>query len=144
MYGANNMDAIIYIPLVLFTVAYFTWGMYLAVMNLIQAKNTIHELTWQAKLFAYPLAVCGIIMDFLTNVVVGTIIFLDVPREWLLTQRLQRYLENMDNFYTDSSKEPPSKLNRWRWDAALWICTHLLDPFDSRGYHCRKPKESKE
>ena len=135
------IDSIAFIPLVLFVIAYFTWGMYLAVMNLIQAKDTIHELTWQAKVFAYPLAIAGIIMDFLTNLFVGSIMFVDVPREWLLTERLQRYLEDMDEYYDGLAKNQPTSLDKWRWTAALWVCTHLLDPFDARGYHCRKPKD---
>lgn len=135
------MDAIVYVPLVLFIIAYFTWGMYLAVMNLIQAKETIHKLTLPAKIFAYPLAIAGVIMDFLTNLIVGSIVFVDMPREFLLTERLQRYLEDMDRFYDGQAKVQPTKLDKWRWTAAVWICEHLLDPFDARGYHCRKPKQ---
>lgn len=135
------MDVIIFIPLTLFVIAYFTWGMYLAVMNLIQAKDTIHGLTLTTKCFAYPLALAGIMMDFLTNVIVGSILFVDVPREFLLTERLQRYLEDMDHYYSDVTTKQPNKLDKWRWVTALWICEHLLDPFDARGYHCRKPKE---
>ena len=129
------MWTIISILVGLYCLVLLPWGMYLAVMNLIEAK---HKLTLPAKIFAYPLAAVGICIDFLTNLIVGSILFLDIPREWLLTARLQRYLEAVE-LITDSSKVP-TRLEKWRWTAALWICTHLLDPFDSRGFHCRKPK----
>lgn len=127
------MSTLFQILVFLFLAMFFTWGMYLAVMNLIQSK---HKLTLAAKFFAYPLAAIGIIMDFLINIIVGTLLFLDLPREFLLTARLQRYLDDLDNL-----TEPAKGLRNWRHSAALWICTNLLDPFDSRGYHCKKPKQ---
>lgn len=104
-----------------FIACFFTWGMYLAVMNLMAARKTMPLVT---KLFAYPLAAIGIIMDVLINIIVGTILFLELPKTWLLTARLQSHLDDTG----------------WRGSIAVWICANLLDPFDARGYHCRKPK----
>lgn len=114
---------VLYYPVViifgtlLFT--FFTWGMYLSVMNLMRIKDTM---SFETKLFAYPLAAIGLICDFLYNVIVGTMLFLELPKEWLLTKRLQRYL-NSDS---------------WRGNISRWLCTHLLDPFDPKGNHCGK------
>lgn len=102
---------------ILFT--FFTWGMYLSVMNLMRVKDT---LTLETKVFAYPLAFVGVVADALYNVVVGTVLFLELPQEWLLTKRLKRHLED-DSF---------------RGVIARWLCRHLLDPFDPKGTHCGK------
>jgi len=105
----------------IFIACFFTWGMYLAVMNLMAARKTMPLVT---KFFAYPLAAIGIIMDVLINIVVGTIIFVELPKTWLLTARLQSHMDDPN----------------WRGALAVWICANLLDPFDARGYHCRKTK----
>jgi hypothetical protein len=120
-----------------FLFMYVTWAMYLAVMNLIEAKK-LDKMPLASKIFAYPLATFGIIMDLLLNIVVGTILFLDPPkfRHLLFTARLQEYID--DYMKTDESVKG---LRKWRQDAALWICENLLDPFDPRGFHCRDPKE---
>lgn len=126
-----------------FLFMYATWAFYLAVMNLIRVKK---EMPLIAKLFAYPLAFAGIILDLLLNIVIGSILFVQVPnlRHLLFTARLQEHLDNMDTYYDawDRGERPSvSRLDLWRWDVAVWICKNLLDPFDSRGFHCRNPKE---
>jgi len=98
---------------------FITWGMYLSVMNLIEQKE---RLSFESKCFAYPLAAVGVILDFLYNVVYGSIMFLELPREWLLTKRLNRHIGE----------------DTWRGKLANWFCVHLLDPFDSKGYHCSR------
>lgn len=116
------MLTILYIIIGAILFTFFTWGMYLSVMNLMRVKET---LTTETKFFAYPLAAVGVIADFLYNVVIGTVLFLELPQEYLLTKRLQRHLER-DN---------------WRGAISRWLCRHLLDPFDPKGSHCgRKPQ----
>lgn len=110
----------IILGVVVFT--FFTWGMYLSVMNLMRVKET---LSTETKFFAYPLAAVGVLADFLYNIVVGTVIFLEPPREWLLTARLKRHLGE----------------DGYKGNLARWLCRHLLDPFDPKGTHCgQKPK----
>lgn len=105
---------------ILFT--FYTWGAYLAVMSLMRVKDT---LTIETKVFAYPLAAVGVLADFIYNAFVGTVLFLELPQEYLLTKRLKRHLER-DN---------------WRGALSRWLCRHLLDPFDPKGTHCgNKPK----
>ena len=52
--------------------------------------------------------------------------FLDLPQEWLLTTRCDRYL----------SIANPTGLNKYRQRFARLLCQNLLDPFQSGG-HCR-------
>jgi hypothetical protein len=97
-----------------------TWLFYLAVMALMPHRHNLHPI---AKAHAYVLLGIGLALDALLNLVVGTLLFLDPPREWLLTLRLMRYLRNVHE-------------RAWRRDLAEWLCDHLLDQFDPNGTHC--------
>ena len=110
------------LPWVLLTylAAVLTWVLYLAAMGLIPH---LKSMGWIVKIHAYAVVLVGVIMDFLLHMVIGTILFMDLPREWLLTGRLRRY---------HGSEYIGSK----RAKIAEWICTHLLDPFDPDGDHC--------
>jgi hypothetical protein len=119
----NDMSFVFWFIVSYIAFTYITWFMYLAVMNLIEQKE---NLTWESKIFAYPLAAIGVTLDFLYNVVYGSVMFLEPPKEWLLTKRLNRHIEENGS--------------SWRGKLATWFCTHLLDPFDSKGHHCRKKK----
>jgi hypothetical protein len=118
------IDTILLILLFSFLFMFFTWGMYLSVMNLIENKK---HLTLTTKCFAYPLALLGIIMDVLLNLTVCTLLFLELPKTWMLTDRLQSHLDDIGG-----------PKDGWRGTLALWICSNLLDPFDARGFHCKK------
>jgi len=95
-----------------------TWVLYLAVMNIKRNKD---KLTKVAKCIAYPVAFIGVITDVFFNITLGSLYFIELPREWLFTSRLQRHIKR-------------SKGKRLR--KAEWFCHHLLDPFDPKGYHC--------
>jgi len=97
----------------------FLWTLYLAVMNL---KRNEATLTPVAKAFGYPIYYLGLVTDFLYNVIVGTIVFAELPKEWLLTGRLQRHIRG-DRWL-------------WRWGVANWFCRNFLDAFDPSGKHC--------
>lgn len=103
-----------------FICAYATWVFYLAVMALMRARDA-GMLSPVALVLAYPVVAVGLVLDFTLHVVVGTALFLDLPREWLLTQRLSRLIRKDDG---------------WRGDLAAWLCAHLLDTFDPDGSHC--------
>jgi hypothetical protein len=109
--------------LILLVIAYcmigVTWTLYVAVMQLKKHFKAMHIV---AKAFAVPVVVLGVAFDFVLNVTVGSVIFLDPPREWLLTARLKRYHGNA--------------ASGWRGKTAEWICTNLLDQFDPDGDHC--------
>ncbi len=103
---------------------YITWIFYLAVMNLIRAKNE-GIISKPALIMGYPVVAIGLFIDFLLHVTLGSLIFFELPKEWLLTQRLSRLIK------TDIG---------WRGDFALWVCENLLDKFDPKGTHCTKQR----
>jgi hypothetical protein len=98
-----------------------TWVFYLAAMNLMPHLKTMHPI---ARAHAYAVVVIALALDVVINVIVGTVLFLDPPRELLLTNRLKRY--QLDARWGGT----------WRASLAFWLCTHLLDQFDPNGDHC--------
>lgn len=96
-----------------------TWGLYLSVMHLKAARDA-GRLTLGAKIFGYPWLALALVVDVLFNLVTGTLLFLELPRELLFTSRVSRW------------NDRPG----WRGDLARWFCAQLLDPFDAGG-HCR-------
>ena len=103
-----------------YALAVVTWLFYLAVMSLAPHRHTMSPV---ARAHAYVLLGVGFALDFVLNVVVGTVLFLKLPQDWLLTGRLERYINDQ-------------RETRWRRALALWICFHLLDQFDPKGSHC--------
>ena len=104
---------------------YATWIAFLSVMALKSARDS-GKLTKASEVLAMPLLVVGWLLDFSLNMA-STAIFLDLPREWLLTIRCDRYL----------SLVSPTGLNLYRQRLARQLCKNLLDPFQSGG-HCHK------
>lgn len=95
------------------------WALYLSVMQLRRVRDSLHPV---AKANAHVLLFIGLLFDLVLNVVIGSILFWDVPREWTLTKRLKRcHIEFAGT---------------WRVSIARWICAHLLNQFDSTGDHC--------
>jgi len=99
-----------------YAIAVLTWIFYLAAYHLIPLRDQLHPV---AKAHAYVIVGIGLVLDAILNIVVATIAFGDLPREWLLTTRLKRY-----------------KAGRlgWRRVVAYWVCEHLLNQFDEG--HC--------
>jgi len=102
-----------------FSLIYVLWIFFLAVMNLKRARDSV-GLTLPAKILGYPLLFVGLVIDFLTNIKVMSVLFLEVPRETLVTARLKRHIQGTG----------------WRQKLALWFCVNLLDKFDPSGNHC--------
>jgi hypothetical protein len=103
---------------------YLTWLFFLAIMALKSARDN-GKLTRTSEVLALPMLVVGWLLDFSLNMA-ATPVFLDFPREWLLTLRCDRYLRIAD----------PTGLNAYRQRFARLLCKNLLDPFQSGG-HCR-------
>lgn len=103
---------------------YATWLFFLAIMALKSARDN-GKLTKTSEIMATPVLLLGWCLDFSLNMA-ATPVFLDLPREWLLTIRCDRYLSSTN----------PTGLNRYRQGFARLLCQNLLDPFQSGG-HCR-------
>ena len=115
---------LILISLVYLALMYATWIAFLSIMALKSARDN-GKLTKMSEVLAIPLLAVGWLLDFSLNMV-SSLPFLDLPQEWLLTIRCDRYL----------SIANPSGLNRYRQRVARALCQNLLDPFQSGG-HCR-------
>jgi hypothetical protein len=66
-------------------------------------------------------AVCGIklVLDFINNILVFTLLFSELPKEFLVTDRLKRH----------------AKQHTFRGKLARYIGDLLLNPFDHTGNH---------
>jgi hypothetical protein len=98
---------------------YVLWILYLAVMNLQRARDA-GTITRPAYYLGLPLLYLGLLVDFLVNVFPVTVLFLELPRELLVTARLTRYANGPDG---------------WRKRLALWFAHNLLDTYDPSGQH---------
>lgn len=79
------------------------------------------KLTGLAKVLLMPFVVVAVLMDIVCQMTAATLVFAELPREWLVTARLQRYMAGDDG---------------WRKTAAVYVCSNLLDPFDPNNKHC--------
>lgn len=95
------------------------WGFYVLIMGLYRG-HLGGRLTKVHYALSLPFLVVGFTIDVLANIVIASVIFLEPPTEFLVTQRLQRHLG------------APT----WRGRVARWICVQLLDVFDPTGAHC--------
>ena len=96
------------------------WGMYVLVMGIYRAHLS-HRLKGLVLVLSLPFVAIGYLMDVFANVTIASLVFLEPPREWLVTSRLQRYIAHGTG---------------WRAAKARWICDNLLDVFDPSGEHC--------
>lgn len=108
---------------ILFTALYLYafWFVYIGVMGIYRA-HLDGRLVGFTKWLAYPAVAVGVLMDVAANIVLATLIFVELPEEWLVTQRLTRYSNGT---------------NGWRKSTAVWVCSNLLDVFDPTGKHCK-------
>lgn len=105
--------------LTLVVLSWLTWGVYLSVIHLKEARDT-GRLTTMAKVLGYPWLAVALVLDVLFNFIVGSILFVEPPKEFLFTTRVSRWNDKKGR----------------RGDIARWFCSELLDPFDA-GSHCR-------
>lgn len=94
------------------------WVFFLAVMRLKEVRDTV-GLTFWCKVFGYPVLFVGLLLDFLCNVFLLSLILLEVPKEGTVTARLKRH-----------NRESTG----WRKSVAVWA-EQLLDRFDPSGDH---------
>lgn len=104
--------------LILFLTAF--WGLYVLVMGLYRA-HLEGRLKGINLLLAWPYLLLGAAVDLLANLTLASILFLELPRELLVTGRLQRHMRGKPG---------------WRRTLSQYICDHMLDVFDPRGNHC--------
>jgi len=96
------------------------WLLYVLVMGLYRAHLS-GRLGPVATALGSPALVVGYVADVVCNLTIATVMFAELPREALVTTRLERHLGDGVG---------------WRCKLATWICHNLLDVFDPRGQHC--------
>lgn len=98
---------------------YAFWVLYLAIMALYRAHLN-KSLTKLGYALGAPLLLVGLLLDVVMNITVFSVAFVEIPRELLVTKRLQRHL----------------KQTGWRFKLAKFICEELLNFADPTGNHC--------
>ena len=97
--------------LVLWLLAVF----YIAVMNIKRVRDR-GELTKLMYVFGMPMLWIGLVLDLIANVLIFTVLFLEFPREPLVTGRLKRHKYHGTG---------------WRHRLALFFERHI-DPFEDK------------
>ena len=70
-----------------------------------------------------PAVAIGIIFDVVANIFIATVVFRKLPKEWLVTTRLQKIQSNpLEHIHNKA--------------LAKYICDNMLDLFDPTGNHC--------
>lgn len=97
---------------------YALWVGFIAIMHLkkVNEAKLLKGITYS---LAVPLLLFGLVLDTVVNWTIMSVILLEFPREFLVTQRLKRY-------YKDRT---------WRGKFARWFSRTLLDLFDPSGNH---------
>lgn len=97
---------------------YVLYVYFCAITNL-QRVYEANKLTLVGKFLAYPTVAVGMVIDVFVNATLGTIIFLELPKEWTLSLRLKRYINAGSGYRLAIAKfiEP------------------VLDPLDPSGDH---------
>lgn len=112
------------LALTLLAAIIFTLGCWVLFVAILSIRDRLPRLPLPAKLIGYVVYYgFGLPANLLLNGVIGSIVFLDPPREVGFTRRLRRYLD-------DSHARP------WRRKRARWLCDNLLNPFDTLSRHC--------
>lgn len=100
------------------------WWYYRAAMWLKARRTRLRDRSPALYYLGGAVVALGLVLDVLYNVVAGTILFLDPPRELTFTARLKRY------------RRGDRPVTSWRYRLATWICRELLNPHDPSGEHC--------
>lgn len=102
-------------------VVWLLWALYVLTMGLYRAKlaGRLHGL---ARVMGMPLVALAFALDIVVNKTIASVLFLEWPKETLVTSRLQRHIASGSG---------------WRFKLANAICNQLLDPFDPKGQHCQ-------
>jgi hypothetical protein len=73
---------------------YLWFGVHWAYVAIMHARSKRLSLYW--KVMLYPLAVVGLVLDVAFNVVFGTLMYRELPRELLFTSRCKRHFRGDD------------------------------------------------
>ena len=104
-------------------ITYAFWVFYLAAINVVNAYRKGRITKPLTKVLCYPVVYSFLAADFLFNVTLATLFFMDLPQEKTVTTRLKR-LANGDG---------------WRMKLARWFASNWVNPFDLTEIHVGYP-----
>lgn len=99
--------------------AWLLWVFFLAVMCLQSARDRQQLTVWNTSI-GYTVLIVGWVLDFVVQVTLAALLFLEWPRELTVSGRVKRLIAD------DAG---------WRGNVAAWVRDHLLRPFDATGRH---------
>lgn len=118
------------------------WTRYLAVMCLRQARD-LGRLPKEAELYAKVTSGIGWLLDFFYQVTYACIVFADIPREFTVSARLERYIYGkayrlrIVNGRLKLIEIKVATATGWRLKMALWFARNMLDPYPHDGPHLK-------
>ena len=97
---------------------YLFFIMYVASMGMIRAhaEKKLNGVLW---VLCLPFVAISIVLDFINNMIVFSLLYFELPKEWLVTERLKRHV----------------KQHTFRGKLSRWIGETILNPFDHSGDH---------
>lgn len=112
--------ASVLLPLLAFALgAWALWVFFLAVMCLQGARDLKKLTPWNTRI-GYTVLVVGWVLDFIVQVTLASVLFVELPRELTVSSRVKRLIDGQDG---------------WRRAVAMWLRDHFLKPFDATGRH---------
>jgi uncharacterized membrane protein YhaH (DUF805 family) len=97
---------------------YALFVFYAAVMNIKRVRDQ-GKLSWFGKVLGYPTLLVGLVLDLIVNVLVMTVLLLELPQELTVTSRLKRHKRDGSG---------------WRLSVVLFF-EPVLNPLDPSGVH---------
>lgn len=98
------------------TAVFYTSVMHFRIVRDSGVLDTLH---WSSRGIAYLTLLVGLVLDFLLNVLVMSVVFVELPKELLTTSRIRRHKFGQ---------------SVWRKRVAVFFCNNYLSPFDAK--HC--------
>lgn len=109
--------------------AFFVWLYFILVVSFKTARDNGELKNPIVQFHAGIVLASGVVFYVLLNLTLGSVVFLDPPREWQFTKRCRRYISGGSQVLTWEW------LMRYRAAFAEWLCRNWLDPFEPGG-HC--------
>ena len=103
---------------IIYAMLLLLWLGYITVMSGLREWSDLHLF---AKINLIIPAAAFLLLDVLVNLTIGSLLFLERPRWWTLSERLHYHA---------------TRDHGWKTYLAAWLCKNLLNPFDPDGHHC--------
>jgi hypothetical protein len=137
------ITVLLLVPAAFLVCTLLLWVFYLAVMHLQEARDA-GRIKPESLSLAKVVLYIGLFIDCAYNMTWATLIYLDPPREFLVTQRLKRYKYGYNTYRLMRDEEGRIRLFRvfvmstvtgWRLQLTEWFALVLLDWADPSGKH---------